>query len=120
MESPTKTTAVELQTERLLIVPLTLTQLRLYTPPDGAFEKSFGLNAPPRILPDELNEAIENTLLPAAAAAGENGLFCTLWAMIDRKARTLVGDLCFKGDPAENGEVEIGYGTYGAYQTAAA
>ena len=28
----------------------------------------------------------------------------------------MVGDICFYGEPNEEGEVEIGYGTYPAYQ----
>lgn len=28
----------------------------------------------------------------------------------------MVGDICFYGEPNEEGEVEIGYGTYSAYQ----
>ena len=28
----------------------------------------------------------------------------------------MVGDLCFVGEPNENGEIEIGYGTYEEFQ----
>jgi RimJ/RimL family protein N-acetyltransferase len=45
--------------------------------------------------------------------ANENDyLFFTLWTVILKSENRMVGDLCFRGTPGENGSIEIGYGTY--------
>ncbi|WP_443940050.1 GNAT family N-acetyltransferase [Pedobacter sp. MW01-1-1] len=36
--------------------------------------------------------------------------------MISKPDSTVVGDICFVGEPDPNGEIEIGYGTYQPYR----
>jgi ribosomal-protein-alanine N-acetyltransferase len=104
-----------LETERLLIRPLSYNQLREYTELNNRLEQSLGLNSFTRTLPDELKEALEQVILPQVAAS-DNHLYATLWTIIDKERKLMVGDLCFKGAPNAQGEVEIGYGTYDSFQ----
>ena len=104
-----------LETERLLIRPLSYNQLQEYTELNNCLEQSLGLNSFTRTLPNELKEALEQVILPQVAAS-DNFLYATLWTIIDKERKLMVGDLCFKGAPNEQGEVEIGYGTYDSFQ----
>ena len=105
-----------LQTERLLIRPLSYRQLLLYVRPGPALEHDLGVKPHPRTLPDELREALEQVILPGVAQSGGHYLFSTLWTIIERTGHVMVGDLCFKGPPNEQGEIEVGYGTYPDFQ----
>lgn len=106
-----------LETSRLTIFPLTLDQVKRYLQPGNALEQSLGLAIHPRSIPPELAEALEATILPAVAAAEGNAiLFSTIWTIVLKESNMMIGDMCFKGAPAEDGSVEIGYGTYEAFQ----
>ena len=107
---------IVLETERLLIKPLSYAQLLLYVKLDNSLEKSLGLKPYSRSLPGELNEALEQLILPQVAMSGNNILFSTLWTIIDKQQEFMVGDLCFKGEPNAPGEIEIGYGTHTDFQ----
>jgi RimJ/RimL family protein N-acetyltransferase len=107
--------SIVLETERLWIRPLSYNQLREYTELNNRLEQSLGLNSFTRTLPDELKEALEQVILPQVAAS-DNPLYATLWTIIDKELKLMVGDLCFKGAPNAQGEVEIGYGTYDSFQ----
>lgn len=100
-----------IETERLYLYPLSYQQLKLYLQNDGSLEKELGLTWQRRLIHPDLKEALETTLLPSVADK-ENCHFFTLWTMISKEMNCMVGDLCFKGAPCENGSVEIGYGIY--------
>ena len=101
-----------IETDRLLLKPLTYNQLIKYVKTDGSLEKELMLNDAPRVISPELKEALEQTILPSVSDPTKNYLFSTLWTIILREQNRMVGDLCFIGEPNENGEIEIGYGTY--------
>jgi [ribosomal protein S5]-alanine N-acetyltransferase len=105
-----------LETERLFIMPLSYEQLLNYLKLDNSLEESLGLNYYARIIPDELKEALEKEILPHVAKQGKDYFLSTLWTIIDKKKKVMIGDLCFKGKPNEHGEVEIGYGTFSDFQ----
>ncbi len=105
-----------LETTRLLLKPLTYNQLVKYTLNDGSLEVELGLNATTREISSELKDALEQVILPGVADPERNYLFATLWTIILKEENRMVGDICFYGEPNEEGEVEIGYGTYSAYQ----
>jgi [ribosomal protein S5]-alanine N-acetyltransferase len=107
---------IQLKTPRLLIQPLTRKQQILYLANNGSLEKELGLNYTPKKINEDLADSLENFFLPLITKHPEHHLFYTLWAMVLKEEQTLVGDLCFKGPPDETGKVEIGYGTYDAYQ----
>ena len=101
-----------IETERLILKPLTYEQLKKYIRLDNSLETELNLNETSRIISAELQEALEQTILPNVAASGKNYLFSTLWTVISKEENKMIGDLCFIGEPNTDGEVEIGYGTY--------
>ncbi|WP_062545251.1 GNAT family N-acetyltransferase [Rufibacter tibetensis] len=105
-----------IETERLIVQPLTLTQLKLYVANDGSLEKSLGVGYTPKEIEEDLADALENYFLRLLPLHLDQFHFYTLWAIILKDKNLLAGDLCFKGEPDENGEVEIGYGTYSEFQ----
>jgi RimJ/RimL family protein N-acetyltransferase len=105
-----------IQTERLILQPLTYDQLVKYSAADGSLEKELRLSESPRAVSPELREALEQTILPNVADASKNYLYSTLWTAISSKDKMMVGDVCFKGEPNADGEIEIGYGTYDEFQ----
>jgi ribosomal-protein-alanine N-acetyltransferase len=105
-----------IETERLLIKPLTYSQLVKYTLCDNSLEKELNLNETTRTISAELKEALEQTILPSVGDETKNYLFSTLWTAISKTENRMVADLCIIGEPNDNGEIEIGYGTYEGFQ----
>lgn len=101
-----------LETQRLILRPLTYEQLLKYIRNDNSLEKELNLIESCRTISPELKEALEQTILPNVADTTRNYLFSTLWTVILKEENKMVGDLCFVGEPNEEGEIEIGYGTY--------
>lgn len=103
-------------TERLIIKPLTLTQLQKYTLTDGSLEEEFQAHYIPRTITFELREAMEQTIIPKLNESKNDYLYSTLWVILAADSNHLVGDLCFIGEPNEEGEIEIGYGIHEAFR----
>lgn len=103
-------------TDRLIIRPLTYGQLIKYMRSDHTLETELNLNQSSRSLSPELQEALEQTILPNVADTNKDYLYSTLWTIISKKDNEMVGDLCFTGEPNADGEIEIGYGTYEKYR----
>ena len=101
-----------IETERLIIKPLTYGQLVKYILLDNSLEAELNLNTTSRTISSDLQEALEQTILPNVADSTKNYLFSTIWTLISKEENKMVGDLCFVGEPNTEGEVEIGYGTY--------
>jgi predicted acetyltransferase len=102
-------------TKQLIIVPLTYSQLIKYVK-FNSLEKELNLKEFPRIIPNELREALENTIMPNVADTNRNYLYSTLWTAILKVENKMIGELCMMGEPNADGEVEIGYGIYSEYQ----
>ncbi len=107
---------MHIESERLRLIPLNHRQLLAYLQPDFQLESALGLEKIPREISPRLAKAIQKTLLPAVADPSKNYLFCSIWTVIAKAQNQMVADLCFKGGPNERGEIEIGYGTYDAFQ----
>ncbi len=105
-----------IDTERLVIKPLTPEQLTKYIRADNSLELELNLNPAPRTISPELKEALERDILPNLSDTGKNYLFYTLWTIILKEENKIIGDLCFCGEPNADGEIEIGYGTYKEYR----
>lgn len=105
-----------IETERLILRPLTHGQLSKYIRLDNSLEAELNLNQTSRTISPDLKEALEQTILPDVADTNKNYLYSTLWTIISKKDNKMVGDLCFMGEPNSVGEVEIGYGTYEAFR----
>lgn len=101
-----------LETERLILHPLTPNQLLKYIKDDNSLEEELKLNSTSKVISKELQEALKQTILPNVFNKTKNYLYNTLWTIISKKDNKTIGDLCFVGDPDANGELEIGYGTY--------
>jgi RimJ/RimL family protein N-acetyltransferase len=101
-----------IETERLILKPLTYEQLTKYMRLDNSLETELNLNTTSRTISADLREALEQTILPNVADSGKNYLFSTIWTIISKADNLMVGDLCFVGEPNADGEIEIGYGTY--------
>lgn len=101
-----------IQTQRLLLMPLTYEQLVKYIRQDSSLETELRLNPTIRSISPDLQEALEQTILPNVADNTKNYLFSTLWTLVLKKTNQMVGDLCFMGGPNTAGEIELGYGTY--------
>ncbi|MDZ7934880.1 MAG: GNAT family N-acetyltransferase [Emticicia sp.] len=101
-----------LETERLILRPLTYEQLVKYSNLDNSLEEELNLDKSPRSISPELREALDYGIIPNVADEKQNYLFTTLWTLIAKENNKMIGDLCFMGEPNIDGEIEIGYGTY--------
>lgn len=101
-----------IETARLRIHPLTYDQLIKYIHCDPALEIELGLQPATRKFSPALIEALEQSILPRVANQKTDFRYVTLWTIFLKKEKISVGDLCFKGEPDQKGEIEIGYGTY--------
>jgi [ribosomal protein S5]-alanine N-acetyltransferase len=105
-----------IETERLILKPLTYEQLLKYIKADNSLETELNLSKAHRIIQPDLLEALEESILPRVENENSNYLFSTLWTLILKEKNQMIGDLCFMGEPNLDGELEIGYGTYGEFQ----
>ncbi len=103
---------MQLESERILLFPLTYENLITYLQGENKLESELNLSIGERTISPELIEAFHETILIAVADPGTNYLYSTLWNVIDKASNQMVGDLCFKGEPNAKGEIEIGYGIY--------
>ena len=103
---------ITLESLRLLITPLNLEQLSVYKKPDALLECDLGLFKIKRKLSEEFLFTIENSAIPYIDKHPEDILFGTLWIIIHKMTKEIIGDIGFKGKPSDKGLIEIGYGTY--------
>ncbi len=105
-----------IETARLTIVPLSLDQLRLHLENSTRLEDLLGLLPGQREVVEPLLSIITHFTVPRLKDPELDPLYHTLWIAWDRETRQIVADAKFKGEPDETGTVEIGYGTYPAFQ----
>ena len=101
-----------IETERLILRPLTHAQLLKYIKDDHSLEKEFNLLPTKKNISPELQQALQQTILPNVFDQDKDYLYNTLWTIISKADHKMVGDICFVGEPDAKGEIEIGYGTY--------
>lgn len=94
----------ELKTDRLTIRSLTKEGLLQYMLMDNYPETT------------RIKDTIKGQIIPAIDTNPQAILFHTFWIAIDNLLQQAVADIRFKGPPDMNGEIEIGYGTYAAFQ----
>lgn len=105
-----------IETERLILRPLTYEQLIKYAKCDNSLELELKLNTTSRTISTELQEALEETIIPNVEDKSKDYLYSTIWTAILKTENKMIGDLCFYGEPNAEGEIEIGYGTYEEFQ----
>jgi [ribosomal protein S5]-alanine N-acetyltransferase len=99
-----------IETSRLSIVPLLPDELRMHIQFPVDFAQSKGLKPSSSLLKKEVQDAILNDLLPHLNSSDKDPLFYTMWLIIEKNRKAIIGGICFHGEPNENGEAEIGYG----------
>jgi len=105
-----------LETKRLLLKPLTYDQLVKYIKADDSLEQELQLHSNARAVSEILKEKMALNILPKVGDATIDYLYVTLWTAINKKENWMVCDVCFKGEPNDEGEIEIGYGTHPQFQ----
>ena len=105
-----------IETERLQLFPLTYSELKKRTEEQEEFAKEANLCFVSEKMSDEEIDAIQNKFLPILKDGSKNYLFYTMWLIVKKDERTVAGGICFHGEPDENDEVEIGYGTEQEFQ----
>jgi len=105
-----------IETQRLILKPLTYEQLIKYINCNNSLEEELKLNPTSRKISPELREAFETTILPRVANPTKNYLYSTIWAAISKLENKMIGDLCMVDQPNSEGEIEIGYGTHQEFQ----
>ena len=90
--------------------------MHLYLNYDPGFEKKFTLHSFHRFFTPELIQTLEHGIIPALKNPRKNFLFITLWVIVLKSENRVVGDLFFKGEPDEKGEIEIGYSVYDTHR----
>lgn len=99
------------ENEVLKLIPLSRAEVEMYLLPDCTLEKYFNLREHPRVVPENVQQALRGRVLKNIDTDPANYLFHTLWIVTDKTINTLVAGITIKGLPDENGEVELGAGT---------
>ena len=99
---------MQLDTERLILHPLTAKELRLWLSSPEELESLLGVRYDAEEVDDWFKKLIEGQL-DKILSDPDDLLFHTFWWIIKRDSHTVVGSCDFKA-PSENDRVEIGYG----------
>ncbi|TAF63393.1 MAG: N-acetyltransferase [Cytophagales bacterium] len=105
-----------IETPRLLLKPLNYHLLEKYLQCDGSLEIALNLNETTRSISPALQEALTQTILPSVATQTAHYEYHTLWTAILKEEKKMIGDCCIIAEPNQYQEIEIGYGTYDAFQ----
>jgi len=106
-----------LQTQRLLIVPLTLLQLQLGITDLPALEAELGLSISRDVLTKRVRRAIRIKGKRMTGMDEAQHPWQTYWLIVVSEDNFGAGLAGFKGIPNENGSTEIGYGIDPVYQS---
>jgi len=101
---------MKLESKRLEIIPLSLHEMRIFIKSRSDYEKHANLTVTgveiPEFYRDEIKETIQ--LEPESwSSKNKEYLFHTIWLMILKDSKTIVGQFVFNGHPDEQSEVEI-------------
>lgn len=99
-----------IESARIDIKPLNKAELELYIKSRSEFERQTLLNASGIVLANECCEELRDLIAnnpEVWSNKRKDYLLHTLWILIDRQARAIVGQFWFSGKPGPDGEVEI-------------
>ncbi len=105
-----------IETDRLSIKPLSYNELIKHIKSHNDLANDLGLTPSISLIDKETQEAILNDLLPNLSDLTKDPLFYTMWIVIEKDEKAIIGGICFHGEPDNNGEVEIGYGIDNDYR----
>lgn len=104
---------MQLETNRLIIIPLTRQQFSFLLESKSRFEESLKLI--PSGVPLDLHTKEAMTGLYAECEKHDDSIWYTYWVIISKEHNTVIGGLCFMHEPIE-GKTELGYGIDSAFQ----
>jgi ribosomal-protein-alanine N-acetyltransferase len=107
---------MEIQTERLRLIPLTLDQLRRYIPAPEDLELELGIGVSRDIVTDRLGRAITMKVAKMEKANPLEHNWYTYWLIVVKDRPYGAGLAGFKGIPDYQGKIEIGYGIDPVYR----
>jgi [ribosomal protein S5]-alanine N-acetyltransferase len=107
---------MEITTERLRLIPLTLDQLRRYIPAPEDLELELGFEVSREIVTDRLCRAISMKIAKMERANPMEHHWYTYWLIVVKDKPFGAGLAGFKGIPDDQGKIEIGYGIDSVYR----
>lgn len=105
-----------IETPRLMLLPLSLEQVRLHIAGGTQLEEAMGVRPGHREVTEPLLSILRHFTIPFLQNPTRQSIYDTLWIALDTSLNQFVADMKFKGMPDEEQTVEIGYGTYPAFQ----
>ena len=106
---------MRLETERLILVPLSIEYFKLYLEDRSKMEKNLGVEITGEKTSAEKKKIFQKPY-EQAKKDRKNHLWHTHWQVISKDENRIVCGITFKGVPNNKGEVEIGYGTRVGFQ----
>lgn len=100
---------VIVNTQRTLVVPLKHNYLKLYLEDIPFLERKMGLQSSGYPPEEEVVNAF-TPLINILEQQPENFTWFTNWLIVSKLENRIIGGFCFKGIPAPDNSVEIGYG----------
>lgn len=104
-----------IETERLVLVPLEVEELRLWIGDMGALERKLDCIYKAEPMEGMFREIVKGQLKETVRDP-EHYYWHSFWFLIRKSDRVVVGSADFKDKPDGNGEVEIGYGLGEEYE----
>src|SRR6056297_2692993 len=99
---------MKLQSTRLDIVPLGLEALTTFIKSRELFERQNGFHLTNQKFQEAYAEELTETIQSKPKVWETSSyIFYTLWVIIERNTKTIVGQFTFNGEPTANGEVEV-------------
>ena len=105
-----------LRTQRLLLVPLALSQLQLCLKNLPALESELGLPISSEVMTERVRRAIRMKIAKMSATDESLHPWQTYWLLVVSAENAGVGLTGFKGVPDSQGGTEIGYGIAPSHQ----
>ncbi|MDO5554505.1 MAG: GNAT family N-acetyltransferase [Planctomycetia bacterium] len=106
---------MELETDRLILLPLDVNLLSLWTSDISALELAIDCRYDAEPMEGDFLEIVKGQL-SITRGDPDHYLYHSFWLLIRKSDRTVVGSADFKGKPDEQGQVEIGYGLGPKYE----
>ncbi|MFP4557527.1 MAG: GNAT family N-acetyltransferase [Bacteroidales bacterium] len=99
---------MKLQSVRLDIAPLGLEELKTFIQSRQLFEKQNGFKLTNQELHEAYAEELTETIQSKPDAWQTSSyIYYTLWLIIERNTKTIIGQFTFNGKPTAKGEVEV-------------
>jgi RimJ/RimL family protein N-acetyltransferase len=106
---------MEIETDRLFIKLLTLSQLNLWVNDISVLEEEINCKYDAESIEGEFKNII-NGQIKIIENDPENYMYYSFWFIIRKNDRIIIGSMDFKNIPNERNEVEIGYGLGKKYE----